>query len=740
MPADKTSATLVQPLLSDYYTLRDGGLGVDDRARESRPRTDRVIDAPLAVNLVRAPGAISAGTTDFLVETLVGSATAWGPRIPVSVTYLIDGTPSAPVVRGDKTLVAVLVDFDMVDPTSERHDENLRFLDALVGEGRSGSMGVLPIAIGPVLNDLPSGLAGINFKRVEPGDDDEIALHIIIGCLRVLNNEPAVPIRVESIPPAFESSRVAVFLSHAKADYKSHARATVDALLESDRRYGIETWFDAAQIQPGQDFQLRLEAELRRCDVVLAVLSDAYSDREWCRREFFVAKSFDRPIVVVDALQEGSPRLFPYIGNVPIVRWEARVVDTTDRNQDAARDLDRMRLSVVLQTLKQALTCQFNTRVLEGLASGARVLATAPELLTLPKPASTGTVIYPDPPLSRDEEAELESRYDNLDLVTPLTLMGLAAAPGTKIALSISDCDPDPESGSTSAHLGAFWNDVNLALLRCGYRVVYGGMLGYSRTSEVNFAVRLAELAFSHAPLLQRLDTKGLIDNLRAWPNQLTDDDRKRLGSFFKTHRDAPPPDLPAEVLTHRRPYASAVALTDMRTKSTQGSRARVSAGGKLSGYSGLVPGVVEELYLSLQAGQPTYLVGLGGGATRCVIDLLNGRDRPELSSWWCREYVPGWVEIEDGYQTYQDEFVGPEATRDYFLSMEPNRWEHPSFRNNGLTSDETRELEQTVDVRRAVTLVIRGLAQLGLERAASAATPVTTDVLRTSPRDHGKD
>src|SRR5690242_1262248 len=78
---------------------------------------------------------------------------------------------------------------------------------------------------------------------------------------------------------------------------------------------------------------------------------------------------------------------------------------------------------------------------------------------------------------------------------------------------------------------------------------------------------------------------------------------------------------------TAQRRYAWARGLASMRREITAVSQDRLVIGRKLSGFSGIVPGVVEEAWLSLTQKQPLFLVGGFGGAARSVSDhLLNAR------------------------------------------------------------------------------------------------------------------
>ncbi|MCB1809827.1 MAG: hypothetical protein KDJ99_33075, partial [Candidatus Competibacteraceae bacterium] len=48
--------------------------------------------------------------------------------------------------------------------------------------------------------------------------------------------------------------------------------------------------------------------------------------------------------------------------------------------------------------------------------------------------------------------------------------------------------------------------------------------------------------------------------------------------------------------------------------------------------YVSRIPGVLEEVMLSVKAKQPVFLIGAFGGVAGLVIDILEGKDRPEMS------------------------------------------------------------------------------------------------------------
>ena len=84
--------------------------------------------------------------------------------------------------------------------------------------------------------------------------------------------------------------------------------------------------------------------------------------------------------------------------------------------------------------------------------------------------------------------------------------------------------------------------------------------------------------------------------------------------------------------------------------------------------YSGRIPGVVEEALVSLEAGQPLYVIGAFGGAARLVVDLLEGRRREELT-WKFQREAPHAVAMRELYEQQgrhwkdYDEIAAPRPT-----------------------------------------------------------------------------
>lgn len=129
---------------------------------------------------------------------------------------------------------------------------------------------------------------------------------------------------------------------------------------------------------------------------------------------------------------------------------------------------------------------------------------------------------------------------------------------------------------------------------------------------------------------------------------------------------------------------ALAREYTAMRVRMTEDIDARIVMGGKVSGYTGRWPGIVEEAYLALAAGRPLYVAGGLGGAAARVADLLRGAWPDDL------------VEEAD--------VPGPTANELRAVFFEADL-------RNRLDEDENALLMKTADLDLMVALILRGLS-----------------------------
>ena len=192
--------------------------------------------------------------------------------------------------------------------------------------------------------------------------------------------------------------KVQVFLSHSKHDANGEriARSIRDHMYGG---HGLASFFDVHDIPAGVRFQKVLLHQVR-VSAIIAIHTDSYSSREWCRREVIEAKRCNAPLIVVNAIAELDERGFPYMGNVPIVRLEP---SATDRYEFiVGRLLD--------EVLKDFLwRCRVRLRMRNAVEPNVFFVPRPPELISLAAlpPASAEAalvIVYPDPPLSAEEE------------------------------------------------------------------------------------------------------------------------------------------------------------------------------------------------------------------------------------------------------------------------------------------------------------------------------------------------
>lgn len=186
---------------------------------------------------------------------------------------------------------------------------------------------------------------------------------------------------------------IRVFISHSKHDDVGEPMArSIRDWLHAESPLG--SFFDVHDIPPGLPFADVLMHTLGE-GAVLALHTDSYSSREWCRREVIEAKRRLVPMLVVDCLRDTDPRGMAYLGNVPIVRMEPEQADRFETV--AGRLLDEVFRNWLW-------LCRVGSHLAD--CPGTVFTARPPELTVLGSggDAPISMVVYPEPLLSADEQ------------------------------------------------------------------------------------------------------------------------------------------------------------------------------------------------------------------------------------------------------------------------------------------------------------------------------------------------
>jgi len=194
--------------------------------------------------------------------------------------------------------------------------------------------------------------------------------------------------------------KVQIFLSHSKRDDDGEriAKLIRQELVDEG---GLASFFDVKDIPTGIRFDKVILSQVR-VSAVVAIYTDSFSSREWCRLEIIEAKRWSVPLVVANCISDTDERGFPYLGNVPVVRMDPTKVDRVDRV--IARLLD--------EVLKDFLwRCKVKV-VSDNLTPDVVFLPRPPELISLAVLGEGGkgtTLVYPDPPLGSEEQRLFET-------------------------------------------------------------------------------------------------------------------------------------------------------------------------------------------------------------------------------------------------------------------------------------------------------------------------------------------
>lgn len=664
---------------------------------------------PLLVQFEYHTGAEeTAALAEHLHTALNDDPAVPGLRIP---TLFIphDGTDGVPepklAVEAERVIVVLLADDHLAAHAHRPSSTGRTWADYVVHLRElcdtGGSYRFMPVQLSQHAWPIDARLEDLNFLRAWAIDDEDvrrrfIARRIVQLALRRLQPNTAS----EDAPP------LTIFLSHTKLDLETEPRVVKALLAHLTASQPQKTWFDSGDIEVGSRFAKEIEGGVEDA-ALLAVLTDSYSSRSWCRREVLLAKHFQRPVVVVDAVQEREVRSFPYVGNVPVVRWKG----------DAQEVIDLL----LREALRQAVAAE---SLEKRKRPGDVVLPAGPELVTLVHRKPDHVVLYPDPPLGAEELAVIEKT--GIRVETPLERHAQERDLSTHtltVALSASLAEDISRFGLRAVHLEAVLLEVSRYLLISGIRLAYGGHLGSD-----GYTVRLADLL--RDPVVEHLrgtpvDTSQSpapqLLNYLPWPSFETVQAQARLGPLVNVVSCSRPADVdetldplltdpvrnevPAD--TVKRCFAWARGLTEMRTRQVNEVKARVVLGGRVgspsNGYRGRMPGVLEEVLLSIDAKQPVYLIGAYGGCAHVVCEALEGRQPPGLT-WDHHRALPSVEELRDFYATKGTSFP------DYDSIYERLRDGGYELLANGLEPAENRELAVTRSTERIIELILSGL------------------------------
>lgn len=480
-----------------------------------------------------------------------------------------------------------------------------------------------------------------------------------------------------------------VFISHAKLDGKSLAR-DLQHYISTDTK--LDSFFDANHIQESVSWSDDIEKGIMD-SIVLVYYTDLYSSRLWCRKEILFAKKYDRPIVVVNLLKSKEDRSFPYMANVPIIK-----IDSFD---------DKNMRQVLKSLLVESVRYFYQHLVLDNFLKennleGYISLASVPELLTLINKRECERFLYPDPPLG-NEELEILNSYKNECYFTPLLYLNKnQEKKDLKVAISISESQDIEKFNQRLYHLRSFIVELARYLLVFNSNLMYGGDIRYDK--EFNFAEIIAQLVMSYN---SEYTGNVIVTNYTSYPyyEKISDDLKTDLLDIVEFVDIKPYDKYDLQNIEEiEKSYITAETLTMMREVMTEEMDIKIVAGGKDTNFSGKYPGILEEAYLAMVKEKPVFLIGGFGGATKKIIDTLQG----DISEVFSLEYQLQNPEFKKLYEYY--EFIGEKEKIDYEKINLFFKIKGIVGLNNGLSIEENETLFESTNLYEIVSLIIKGI------------------------------
>lgn len=483
-----------------------------------------------------------------------------------------------------------------------------------------------------------------------------------------------------------KDQQLKLFISHAKNDKNGVELAKdLKTFIDSDTK--MTNFFDVNDIQNGDEFNETIIAGIKESTLII-VHSNSYSSRFWCQKEVICAKENDRPIVEVNCIDGIEDRSFPLMCNYPSIRINKA-------------------LGILEFALMETVRFQYCDKLMRmyknnGYFTNAKTFNRVPDSFML-KNVAEPEIVYPEPELYSDEAEKLTDKF----MHTPLSF-SKSNISGKRFGISISD-SPDDDMmrlGEDKSHLKCLAKNLAQKIIRNDALLMYGGDLRPNGFTQ--FLFEEAKIVRSHSPNAKKI----LIENYISWPMQQSE--TSKLKQWTAEHRGVCefikcelPPDVEYTTGSDISGYIWGCCLTDMRKRMIDESDIRICAGGKITGFKGCMPGILEEILLAIEQKKPVFLLGgFGGISERICRYLSTGIVPKELTKEWQ-------VRKSEEYKKTVIEYASRKMDIDYSKVSRLNM----ASLNNGLSDEQNKRLFVTPFLDEVITLISAGLRNIFPEK-----------------------
>lgn len=187
-----------------------------------------------------------------------------------------------------------------------------------------------------------------------------------------------------------------LFLSHAKKDGLEIAVSIRNYL--NSQPFNVSTFMDAFDLPITRSYRGQFEATIKN-SIFVVIQTDSYSTRPFCQWELLKAKEHNRPILILQKLERGEERAFPYAGNVP-----TRIFQNVTPSS-----IEKMLLEIMSETLRAMIWHYQATTSLDANGfKDFRIIIRPPELTDFSFQHSETLWVYPDPPIGDEERNHVD--------------------------------------------------------------------------------------------------------------------------------------------------------------------------------------------------------------------------------------------------------------------------------------------------------------------------------------------
>ena len=489
-----------------------------------------------------------------------------------------------------------------------------------------------------------------------------------------------------------DHKQLKLFLSHTKND-KIGVSVAKELKQYIDQNTTMSNFFDTNDIQIGNEFDDEILNSIKASTLII-IHSDTYSSRYWCQKEIISAKRNNRPIISVDYLDSFEDRSFPLMCNFPSIRYKNNPLNVLELAL-----LETIRFYYCNELFKAYKHCGY-------IPEFADTFNTVPDNFAI-REAKSEMIIYPEPELYPDEKEILSL---DKQLYTPLSY-NMIDLSSSKIGISISEPSNNEllNIGQDVSHLRNLSQLLSHKLIRSNAILIYGGDLRNDSFTE---------LLFEEARIIKDRNFREgvLLKNYAYWPSHLLQKQdyikwaAEYTGICEFVQQDKPDDisneysniDLASSDIPHNK-YVISRCLSYMRENMIDECNIRISAGGKMTGYVGCMPGVLEEIYIALKKNKPIFLLGGFGGISAKICQYIMTKKLPaELTINWQ-------ISNNDNYYKLLHEYQDNNRQIDYSWITGLDY----SSLHNGLDEEDNKKLFITPFADEAIYLISKGLRRL---------------------------